>query len=418
MSNYFYYSILLPHGRTQSGVAAISAELTVSAVAWLEKRHDGIVLKIYRLPPWAARIALVLSRLFRSALKPVELASLLRDLAVMNGSGIPIIEAVRAIAEDEAGGPGKRIAHVCLQLQEDLNAGASLGTAFGRQPEVFPETVRSLARIGDETGKMDDMLMESARHIDRVISLKADAKQAMVYPIVSFLSIFGAGGFWVVYVLPKLVGLFKQMNAKLPPITVAVIQMSDWLNENWMLLLFGIFAAVASLVAIWKYSPAVRRRVFELLHRTPVVKVILSSSGLAFFSEYLSLLIRSGLDVVNSLTILQGALKSVYYRERVLAIQAFVERGDRISQAMRQVGGFPSMMVRMVAVGEDSGTLDRQLSYLADEYSNRLKRAVGMLAELIKPLIVILAGGVFLFLIIALLLPVYDLVKQTMAVAH
>ena len=418
MSAFYYYQVLMPTGRAKTGLASISVEMDASARLWLEKTHDGIVLHLYRLPVWASDLLQAGRRLFRGAIKPAELAGLLRDLAVMTSSGIPIFEAVKAIAEDEGSESGKRVERVCTQLLEDLNAGSALSIAFGRQPDVFPDTVRSLAEIGDATGTMHQMLMESARHLDRIISLKADARQAMIYPIFSFLAIFGAGGFWIAYVLPKLVGLFKQMNAKLPPLTVAVMAFSEWMNAHWLLVVMTLAAFFISTGVAWRNSLALRRRTMQLLHRTPVARTLLVSSGLAFVAEYLSLLIRSGLDVISSLGILERSLQNLYYKERVARIRQFVERGDRISFAMRQVGGFPSMMVRMIAVGEESGTLDRQLTYLSDEYSARLKRTVGMLAEIIKPVIVVIAGAVFLLLIVALLLPVYDLVRQTMSAAR
>jgi type II secretory pathway component PulF len=415
MSAFYYYQVLTPTGRAKTGLTAISVELDASARLWLEKTHDGIVLRLYRLPDWASDILQTSRKVFRSAIKPAELAGLLRDLAVMTSSGIPIFEAVKAIAEDQGSESGKRVERVCVQLLEDLHAGSALSIAFGRQSDVFPTTVLSLAEIGDATGTMHQMLMESASHLDRLISLKADARQAMIYPIFSFLAIFGAGGFWIAYVLPKLVGLFKQMNAKLPPLTVAVMAFSEWMNAHWPLVFVGIAGSMTVAVLAWRNSLRLRRRVMKVLHRTPIVRTVLVSSGLAFFSEYLSLLIRSGIDVISSLGILERSLQNLYYKERVVRIRQFVERGDRISFAMRQVGGFPSMMVRMIAVGEDSGTLDRQLTYLSDEYSARLKRTVGMLAEVIKPVIVVIAGAVFLLLIVALLLPVYDLVRQTMS---
>lgn len=415
MSAFYYYQVLTPTGRAKTGLTAISVELDASARLWLEKTHDGIVLRLYRLPDWASDILQTSRKVFRSAIKPAELAGLLRDLAVMTSSGIPIFEAVKAIAEDRGSESGKRVERVCVQLLEDLHAGSALSIAFGRQSDVFPTTVLSLAEIGDATGTMHQMLMESASHLDRLISLKADARQAMIYPIFSFLAIFGAGGFWIAYVLPKLVGLFKQMNAKLPPLTVAVMAFSEWMNAHWPLVFVGIAGSMTVAVLAWRNSLRLRRRVMKVLHRTPIVRTVLVSSGLAFFSEYLSLLIRSGIDVISSLGILERSLQNLYYKERVVRIRQFVERGDRISFAMRQVGGFPSMTVRMIAVGEDSGTLDRQLTYLSDEYSARLKRTVGMLAEVIKPVIVVIAGAVFLLLIVALLLPVYDLVRQTMS---
>jgi len=148
---------------------------------------------------------------------------------------------------------------------------------------------------------------------------------------------------------------------------------------------------------------------------TPISRVLVTSSGLAFLAEYLAILTRSGLDVVSSLRILERSTSDIYYEDRLMAVRLYVERGDRISAAMRLIGGFPNLMVRMIAVGEDSGTLDRQLSYLAAEYGKRLKQTVAIIAEIIKPLVVVVAGGVFLVLIMALLLPVYDLVRQSMA---
>ena len=337
MSAFYYYQLLTPTGRAKAGLASISVEMDASARLWLEKNNDGIVLRLYRLPAWASDTLQMVRRLFRGSIKPAELAGLLRDLAVMTSSGIPIFEAVKAIAEDEGSESGRRVERVCTQLLEDLNAGSALSIAFGRQPEVFPDTIRSLAEIGDATGTMHQMLMESARHLDRIISLKADARQAMIYPIFSFLAIFGAGGFWIAYVLPKLVGLFKQMNAKLPPLTVAVMAFSEWMNAHWLLVAMALGALVVTAIVSWRNSPALRRRTMQLLHRTPIARTLLVSSGLAFFAEYLSLLIRSGLDVISSLGILERSLQNVYYKERVAKIRQFVERGDRIAH-WRRIG--------------------------------------------------------------------------------
>lgn len=418
MSHLFAYEVLLPSGASKWGVAAITVEQNQSARLWLEKQFDGLVVQLYRLPPWLSLPAQALGTLVRASLGAKELAGLMRDMAVMTASGIPIIDAIQSIAEDPDADASPRVAAVCRQLLEDLHSGASISGAFARQSDVFPDSVRSLAVIGDETGTMTVMLKEAADHIDRVTSMKADAKQAMIYPTFSFLAIFGAGGFWIVYVMPQLVGLFKQMNAELPPLTVAVLATATWLNDHGRLIAAGLACTGAVLVAAWRRSHAFRRKVYNVLHRLPIAKTILKSSGLAFFAEYLAILTRSGLDVVSSFHILEQAVNDLYYKDRIIAIRQYLARGDRISAAMRQVGGFPNMMVRMISVGEESGTLDQQLSYLSAEYAMRLKRTVDALAELIKPMVVVLAGGFFLLLIVALLLPVYDLVRQTMSGAH
>src|SRR5690606_13143937 len=282
-------------------------------------------------------------------------------------------------------------------------------------PDTFPETVRNLIMIGDETGSMDHMLAEAADHVERVARMSADTRQALIYPAFVFTAIFAAGGFWIYYVIPNLTSLFKQMNADLPPLTIAVIAFSEWFTGNVAGVLAGMAATGFVLWVTWRYSRAFRRRVHYLLHRLPIARTIMKSGGLAFLTEYLSLLIKAGVDMVSSLKVMERAMRDEYYRERVVAIRQVLERGDRVSSAMRQVGGFPPMMVRMISVGEDTGTLDRQLARLSDEYSLRLQRLITNLSEVIKPLVVLLAGGMFVLLIVALLLPVYDLVKQAMS---
>jgi general secretion pathway protein F/type IV pilus assembly protein PilC len=415
MSHIYYYEVLMASGRSRVGIAAIPVEKDVSARLWLEKLLDGIVVRLYRLPPWLSGFYGSFRWLFRSTLSAKELSGLLRDIAVMTSSGIPVLEAIQSIAEDRDAESGKKVARVCTQLMEDLNSGISISGALARQPDIFPGSVCGLAVIGDETGTMNLMLMEAADHIERITNMKSNAKQAMIYPISSFLAIFGAGAFWIVYVMPKLVGMFKQMNAKLPPLTKYVLAASEWLNANGLYISIGLVAAIFAAYASWKRSLAVRRAVYGFLHKVPIIRTILVSSGLAIFAEYLAILTKSGLDVVTSFQILDRSLRDLYYKDRAVAIRQYLERGDRISSAMRQVGGFPSMMVRMIAVGEESGTLGAQLSYLSKEYSARLHRLVGTLAELIKPLVVLVAGAMFLLLIAALLLPVYDLVRQTMS---
>lgn len=336
----------------------------------------------------------------------------------MTASGIPVMEALRAVANEVGGGTASNPARLARRLLEELDAGATMSDAFNRYPDAFPETVRNLVLIGDETGSMDRMLMESADHVERVSKMTADTKQALIYPVFVFSAILGAGGFWIYYVVPNLADLFKQMNAELPPLTVAVMAGSDWLIEHVAGIAIGALVAGLLLWITWRYSRAFRRSVHYLLHRLPIARTIMVSSGLAFFTEYMALLVRAGVDMVSSLKVMEKAMGDEYYRDRLIAIRQVLERGDRVSSAMRQVGGFPAMMVRMVSVGEDTGTLDDQFARLSAEYSLRLQRLIANLSEVMKPVIVLLGGGMFVFLIVALLLPVYDLVQKAITSPH
>lgn len=416
--NVYYYRLLLTSGKVRTGITQLSVERDASARMWLEKNFDAVVLTLYRLPGWLAETQRSLSHLIKPSIKPIELAGMLRDLAVMTSSGIPVMEALRAVANEVGEGRTSNPARLARRLLDELDAGATFSDAFSRYPDAFPETVRNLIMIGDETGSMDRMLSESADHVERISKMTADTRQALIYPAFVFLSIFAAGGFWIYYVIPNLADLFKQMNADLPPLTIAVMVGSDWLLKHMGVILVGLVIFAFGLWVTWRYSRKFRRAIHYTLHKLPIAKTIMYSSGLAFFTEYMSLLIRAGVDMVSSLQVMERAMQDEYYRDRIIAIRQVLERGDRVSSAMRQVGGFPAMMVRMISVGEDTGTLDAQFSRLSEEYSIRLQRIITNLSEIIKPVVVMLGGGMFVFLIVALLLPVYDLVQKAITSQH
>ena len=170
---------------------------------------------------------------------------------------------------------------------------------------------------------------------------------------------------------------------------------------------------VVALVWLYRSVPKFKQGCHELMHRLPILRTLSTSSGMAFISEHLALLVRAGLDFMLSLDVLSRATTDQFYRERLLRVRDGVARGEGIGASMRRVGGFPAMAVRMIAVGEESGSLDKQLDRLASEYRKRLDVVVKSLGEIIKPALILLAGALFIFLIVALLLPIYDLVRQS-----
>ncbi|MBN8799824.1 MAG: TonB-dependent receptor, partial [Stenotrophomonas nitritireducens] len=348
------WSLLLSSGRVRAGVTQLSVEHDSSARMWLEKNFDAVVLTLYRFPGWLAEAQRTVTQLVKPSIRSVELAGMLRDLAVMTSSGIPIMESLRAVANEVGGGRTSNAARLARRLLDELDAGASLSDAVSRYPDAFPETVRNLLMIGDETGTMDKMLMESADHIERISKMTADTRQALIYPAFVFSAIFAAGGFWIYYVIPNLADLFKQMNAKLPPLTIAVMKGSEWLIGHIGFIAVAMVVAAFVLWVAWRYSRGFRRAAHYTLHKLPIARTIMYSSGLAFFTEYMALLIRAGVDMVSSLQVMERAMRDEYYRDRIIAIRQVLERGDRVSAAMRQVGGFPSMMVRMIGVGEET----------------------------------------------------------------
>lgn len=416
-ARFYYYVGVFPDGRDRSGLIRLPTQILSKASNWIEEQLNCVVVRVYRLPDAIDAAMSWLSDLVRPQINKKELPSMMRDLAVMVNSGISVMQAIMSFAEDEEDeNISKGVRRVAQDLLVDLKAGGTLSEAINKYPKLFPESVRSMILIGQEAGNLDHMLTEAADHLERVAKMGADAKQAMIYPAFVFIALFGVGFFWIYYVMPNLMGLFKQMKVPLPAITVATLAASEWLTKNITLFFSIIISTFAVNIYAWKQVSAYKRFFHHLFHRIPIIKTLRQASGLAFFSEYLSILVRSGVDIVHCLRIMSNAMKDLYYKERIEKMLGYLERGNRLSDAMRKVGGFPSMMKRMVSVGEDSGTLDEQLMRLAKDYKNRLDLMIGSLSEILKPIIVVIAGGFFMFLIVALLLPIYDLIGQSMSV--
>jgi len=407
----YFYRVLLPHGKIQSGFMRMLVERDHSVQLRLEAQTDGTVLKLTRMPDWVTSLNDFRLKLFQRTLHSQDLAGFLRDMGIMLDAGVPMMEALTTLIEDDSGDTG--VGDIARRVNTDLSSGMRLPESFARHPDVFPETVRNLAEIGDQSGSLPKMMLESAAHTERLIDIRRDIRTALIYPVLVFATIIGVGLFWLYYVVPNMAQLFKQLQAKLPPLTQWLIAISDVLVQY--VLLVALAVAVIIMVVIWLYKsvPAFKAWTHDLMHMLPITKTLATSSGMAFMTEHLALLVRAGIDFMSSLDVLANATTDQYYRQRLLRVRDGVARGEGVGASMRRVGGFPAMAVRMISVGEESGSLDKQLDRLAAEYRKRLDVVVNTLSEIIKPALILVAGGLFIFLIVALLLPIYDLVRQS-----
>ncbi len=409
----YLYRVLLPHGALKMGVLRLAVERDQSARIRLEADTDGTVLNLWRVPSVFSLGGDFFTRITRTHVRPEDLAGFLRDMGLMLRAGVSASAALKTLIEETAETSTNAITDVAKRMAYDLRAGVSMSEAFARQPHVFPETVRNLIAIGDQSGKLAEMLTESAEHVERIMTIRRDIRTAMIYPAFVFATILGVAAFWIYYVVPNMALLFRQLNAKLPPLTRNLVAFSDLVVNNAVATLLVLAVVVAVVAWCFFRFPKVRGWVDETLHRVPIARVLMTASGMAHISEHLALLVRAGIDFVGSLDILARSTGDRYYRWRLIKVRDAVARGEGIASAMRRTGGFPPMAVRMIAVGEESGSLDVQLTHLAQEYRKRLENVIRSLSEIIKPAIILLAGGLFIFLIVALLLPVYDLVRQS-----
>ena len=326
-------------------------------------------------------------------------------------SGLPIDTALDELLKDTEH-PGLR--QFVRDVHSSVSAGNPLSSALARHEHQIPLAVRALVSLGEQSGGLDHTLLEAARHLKRMQAIRQDIGKALIYPAFACTTMLIALLFWIYYVLPDLARMFQQMGAKLPAYTLwamgFIMKAQSFMQSDFWFAL----AALTVGAAVAMRSQRVRYRLFQLLYRLPISGLIIRTGGLAFITEYLALLIRAGLPLTEALRILTEALRNPFYADKLSRIREGVARGHSLSQEMMKSGVFPAMVTRLVAVGEQSGTLDTQLALLAADYQQRLAHVIASLSEILKPLLVIVAGLFFTLIVVVFLMPVYQLIAQVM----
>lgn len=412
----YFFRVLVARQRVLRGF--VSAPTETEAREQIATRHaDALLLSLRRLPaPLAALLRNVMP--LNLNLPPKALAPLLRQLALLLKAGVPVEECLANLIDDARDAKDKAAMAVLERLRTDMRSGLQLSACLERQPDTFPETVRCLAAVGDQTGLIGEALIDAADNLDKSLKMKGSIRQALIYPFFTFGAMFAAAAFWITYVIPNMAGLFKQMNAKLPAITVATMAGAEWITENGLWLALAVGAVLGIHLVLWRQRLGYRVRIFRILGKTPIVRRLVEASSMGVIFESLRVLYGSGIDLIRSLDITSQSILNDWHRQQFDTVRQRVAHGFNFTESARGSGLFSRMSLTIISAGERSGTLDAQFSYLSRHYAELLDNLVKNLAEIIKPLIVIVAGGFFIFMIVALLLPIYDLVKQTMAASY
>ena len=407
----FWVRLLNPAGCVRYRLVMLGAQDEQTARLLVEQDGALAILYIIGLPQWLGRLWTYLEPLTKRKLPPEELGDFFHNLGIMLKSGLPIDGALRELRKDTTH-PGIR--KLIGAVTDIVVAGHPMSLALARYEHQISSSVRALVTIGEQTGDLGRVLAECATHVKRMRSIQQDIARALYYPIFAALTTFGAMLFWVYYVLPDLARMFKQMGAKLPTYTLAMMDLVQHLKALTGSTLWLGAATVFILLALLVRDEGIRYRGFRLLYALPVSGKIIKAASLAFITEYLALLLSAGLPLIQALEILERAVRNVFYARKIADIRAGVTRGNSLSMEMARAEVFPAMVIRLVSVGEQTGTLDSQLRILADDYRQKLDHVIATLGEIIKPALIVVAGAFFLFVVVVFLLPVYQLISQVM----
>lgn len=406
---YFRFKTLRKTGRVSSGVIQLPYDNVLSAMSHLERGGDTIIF-VKKLHPFiAALLSFFVYGFQGNSIKRTELAEFFNNVSVMLKAGIPLLVALKDAGEGLNKG---RFSTILSGLIIDIESGATLSEALAKHPRIFQGTVVHLITIGEETGTLDRMLLNCSLHLKKIDEIIRSTKQAMIYPSIVLTLITGGMLFWFYSVVPKILTLFDEMEVELPPLTKAILWVSEYVQEYIFILLAVAFLSILCIYISNHSSIAMRKLFQQILIRMPVFKTIIIASNLAFITEYFSLLLNAGIDVVRSVKILSESVANEIYREKMLLIGTRLANGDTIAESFTIKDLFPAFVLRMIKVGEQSGSLPEQLEYIADDYRTRLNTVVETIGKMIEPVVLVIAGGMFAVIIAGLFLPIYDLVSQ------
>ncbi len=267
----------------------------------------------------------------------------------------------------------------------------------------------NLVRAGEHAGVLETLLDKIATYKEKTESIKAKIKKAMLYPVSIVVVAIVVTAIIMIFVIPQFENIFKNFGADLPIFTKVVIQIAHFVQNWWWGILGGAIAAGYVLSGVWKRSRKFRHAVDRTLLKIPVIGMILNKSAIARFSRTLATMSAAGVPLVEALDSVSGATGNVVYSDAVLRMQEDVATGQSLQLAMKQRNLFPNMVVQMVSIGEESGSLDDMLNKVADFYEEQVDNAVDSMSSLMEPLIMVVLGTLVGGLVVAMYLPIFKM---------
>ena len=391
-------------GKTRRGVATSGERVADSkdAVIAMLRREQVLVTSIkekgkeFALPKLGGGIT------------QKDIAIFTRQFSVMIDAGLPLVQCLEILGTQHDNASFQK---VLLGVRQDVEGGSSLADAMKKHPQAFDNLYTNMIAAGEAGGILDTILKRLAVYIEKNVKLKSQVKSALIYPV-AVVTIAGlVVGVILWKVIPTFAALFAGLGAQLPLPTRIVIGMSNWLIR---LLPFLVIGGILGVIAIRRYYVTHKgRRVIDgLLLKLPVMGMLLQKISVARFCRTLSTLMASGVPILDGLEITARTSGNAIIEDAIMVTRKSVEGGQTLAQPLKGTGVFPSMVVQMISVGEQTGALDTMLSKIADFYEDEVDTAVGNLMTLMEPLLILFLGTVVGGIVISMYLPIFDLINQ------
>jgi type IV pilus assembly protein PilC len=381
-------------GKKVTGEMSGQSDALVKAVL----RRKGInPLKVKKKPKLAGGKGKITSK---------DITIFSRQMATMMSSGVPLVQSFEIVGR---GHENRAMQEMILAIKSDVEAGSTLTEALRKHPLQFSDLYINLVGAGEQAGILEAILHKLATYLEKTESLKAKIKKALFYPIAVIVVAFIITTILMIFVIPQFQELFSGFGADLPALTQLVIALSKIFQAWWWAIFGAIGGTVYALLEAKKRSKAFAHFIDRASLKVPIIGDILNKSAIARFSRTLSTMFAAGTPLVEAMVSVAGACGNIVYYDATMKMRDEVSTGTQLQVAMRESQLFPNMVVQMVSIGEEAGSLDAMLGKVADFYEEEVDNAVDALTSLLEPMIMAFLGVVIGGLVIAMYLPIFKM---------
>ena len=340
------------------------------------------------------------------AIKQKDIAVFTRQLSTMMRAGVPLIQSFDIVAR---GSTNPKLTRLLTDIRTDVETGTSLSSAFRKHPLYFDALYCNLVEAGEAAGILETLLDRLAIYQEKTMAIKNKIKSALIYPVAVMVVAFVVLAVIMIFVIPAFESVFSSFGADLPAPTLAVIAMSKFFVGYWYLI-FGILGGgTYFFLQSWKRSVKMQKFMDRLLLRVPVFGSLVNKSSIARWTRTLSTMFAAGVPLVEALDSVGGAAGNAVFAEATEQIQKDVSTGSALTTSMQTTGVFPTMVIQMCAIGEESGSLDHMLGKAAEFYEDEVDEAVKGLSSLMEPFIIVILGTLIGGIVVSMYLPIFKL---------
>ena len=335
-----------------------------------------------------------------------DIAIFSRQLSTMLTAGIPLVQAFDIVGN---GHDNPAVQRLVMNIKQDVESGASLAEALAKHPLHFDDLFVNLVTAGEQAGALETLLDKIATYKEKTEAIKKKVKKALFYPGAVMVVALIVTTILLIFVIPEFESLFQGFGADLPAFTRMIIDLSVFVRSNGIFIVMAVTGAIGGYIYAYKRNRKLREIQDRIALKLPIIGGILDKSAVARFARTLATMFAAGVPLVEALESVSGACGNIVYEIAVLQMRDEVATGQRLQHAMENTERFPNMVIQMIAVGEESGSLDEMASKVADFYEDDVDNAVDGLSSLLEPLIMAILGVLVGGLVIAMYLPIFKM---------